>query len=57
MGLAFSTVLVAIADEIWGTTVAVVAANLTAFGLLWVGKYVFLDRVLFRDEAGEPVGA
>jgi putative flippase GtrA len=49
-GLALSTLLVAIADEVWGTTVAVQLANLAGFGVLWVGKFILLDRVLFRTE-------
>lgn len=47
LGLAFSTWLVALADQRWGTVLAVSLANLCAFGLLWVGKFVALDRVLF----------
>jgi putative flippase GtrA len=30
------------------TTLAVIAANLTAFGLLWIAQFVILDRFLFR---------
>jgi putative flippase GtrA len=30
------------------TTLAVIAANLTAFGLLWIAQFVILDRILFR---------
>ncbi len=47
LGLAFSTWLVALADEIWGTTLAVSAANLSAFASLWVGKFLLLNHVLF----------
>jgi putative flippase GtrA len=50
LGLLVSTVAVAIADEVWGTTLAVQMANIAAFGALWVGKFVLLDRVLFRHE-------
>ena len=49
LGLAFSTWLVAMADRRWGTVFAVSLANLLAFGLLWVGKFVVLDRVLFAS--------
>jgi putative flippase GtrA len=48
IGLALSTVLVAIADNIWATTLAVSAANLSAFGALWVLKYLMLDAILFK---------
>jgi putative flippase GtrA len=49
-GLALSTLLVAIADEKWGTALAVQLANLAGFGVLWAGKFVLLDRVLFKHE-------
>lgn len=49
LGLAFSTWLVALADRRWGTVLAVSLANLLAFGLLWVGKFILLDRVLFAS--------
>ncbi|MDP8988255.1 MAG: GtrA family protein [Actinomycetota bacterium] len=46
-GLAFSTLLVYLAAR-WSDAVLVVnAANLTAFGILWVAKYFFLDSLLF----------
>ena len=47
VGLAASTLLVALADRYWDGAQAVHAANLVAFGALWFGKFVFLDRVLF----------
>ena len=52
LGLAFSTWLVAIADRRWGTTIAVSAANLSAFGVLWVFKFVVLNHVLFKVDHG-----
>lgn len=53
VGLLFSTVLVGIADARWGSTFSVLAANLLAFGVLWIGKFVFLEKVLFaRPTAG-----
>jgi putative flippase GtrA len=48
LGLAFSTWLVALADERWGTTLAVSAANFLAFGSLWVAKFLLLNQLLFR---------
>ena len=48
IGLGFSTLLVAIASG-WSDAAWVVsAANLTAFGTLWVAKFLILDAVLFR---------
>ena len=57
VGLVFSTVLVGLADDRWGTTPAVLGANLFAFGVLWIGKFVLLEKVLFRAvvENPEPV--
>lgn len=58
LGLAFSTILVGFADQIWGTTLSVMAANLVGFGILWVGKFVLLEKVLFGPdvvESPEPV--
>jgi putative flippase GtrA len=55
-GLALSTLAVGVASR-WadlhhladGTrTLAVQGANLLAFGVVWVGQFVLLDRVLFR---------
>ncbi|HEV2767311.1 MAG TPA: GtrA family protein [Acidimicrobiales bacterium] len=47
LGLAFSTLLVYFAAQ-WSDAVLVVnGANLAGFGILWVGKYFFLDGLLF----------
>jgi putative flippase GtrA len=51
LGLVFSTLLVHAADQWWESTLAVSAANLVAFGSLWVVKFLVLDRYLF----GVPV--
>ncbi len=48
LGLIVSTVFVAYADHRWGTTLALVIAQLLGFGSLWVAKFVFLDKVLYR---------
>ncbi len=51
-GLGISSLLVALADRWWQSAVAVSAANLIGFGVLWAGKFILLDRVLFaRPEA------
>ncbi len=52
-GLVLSTLLVGLVDNARGSTViAVHAANLAAFGVLWLGKFFLLDRVLFAAEHG-----
>jgi putative flippase GtrA len=48
LGLAFSTLLVAVAHRWNDATWVVSVANLVAFGILWVGKYLLLDAILFR---------
>jgi len=49
-GLLFSTALVSVATNVWeDSTIVVQAANLTAFGILWVGKFLLLHYVLFKD--------
>jgi putative flippase GtrA len=55
LGLGFSTLLVAVAAHWTDATIVVMLANLTAFGTLWVAKYLVLDAVLFgvRDDT-EP---
>lgn len=55
-GLALSTLAVAMASR-WAdaadldttaTTLTVQAANLSAFGVVWIAQFILLDRVLFR---------
>lgn len=48
LGMIASMVAVAYADHRWGTTFAVTAANLTGFGLLWVAKFLVLDRIMWK---------
>lgn len=48
LGLLFSTVAVHLAVQWKDTTVVASAANLTAFAILWVVKYLLLDSLLFR---------
>ena len=49
VGLALSTFTVHLADQRWGTQLAVNGASIGAYGLLWIGKYLFLDRWMFAD--------
>lgn len=65
LGFVLSTLFVAYADDQWGTTFAVLAANLSGFGVLWVAKFVVLDKLMWKmvsehmdvEETGEPVPA
>jgi putative flippase GtrA len=49
VGLILSTVVVAIVEDYNDTTLAIQAANLGSFGVLWVGKFLILHYVLFKD--------
>lgn len=59
VGLLFSTWLVALAEDHIGTAWSINAANIAGFGILWVAKFIFLERVLFAhhhhdDAEAEP---
>ncbi len=56
LGLVLSNVLVHLVEQRWESWVLINLANLSAFGVLWVVKYVVLDRVLFAAES-EAVGS
>jgi putative flippase GtrA len=51
LGLVLSTVVVAIVETYNDSTIAISAANLGSFGFLWVGKFMLLHYVLFKDHA------
>jgi len=59
-GLLLSTLAVAAVSAVTASTVAVSAANVGAFGLLWVVKFAVLDGVVFAApgaDAGAPAPA
>jgi putative flippase GtrA len=47
-GAVLSMLAVAFADHQWGTTLAVAIANLAGFGVLWVAKFLVLDKIMWR---------
>lgn len=52
LGLGLSTIAVAWVDRAYdGNPVLVSAANIGAFGVLWIAKFFVLDRVLFAPLA------
>lgn len=61
LGLAFSTWTTDLADSLaqrshvsqLATTAMVAIASLTAFGTLWIGKFVVLNAVLFADRCDD----
>lgn len=62
VGLGLSTGAVLVADRLCAgiglvgsaRTLALLAANVSAFGVLWVAQFLLLDRVLFRVRAAAP---
>ena len=48
LGMLLSLWAVAYADHRWGTTVAVAIAQLSGFGVLWLAKFLVLDRVMWK---------
>ena len=46
-GLLLSTLMVTIVKGISESTLLVMGANISGFGLLWVAKFLFLDKVMF----------
>ena len=57
-GLGLSVVFVWLATKWSDATIVVSFANLSAFGLLWVARYIILDQLLFNTlphQDDEPV--
>jgi putative flippase GtrA len=50
-GLLLSTAFVALADAWTSSPLAVSAASLAGFGVLWVAKFLFLDQLMFASPA------
>jgi putative flippase GtrA len=48
LGMILSLLAVDYADARWGTTFAVTAAQLSGFGVLWLAKFLVLDRVIWK---------
>jgi putative flippase GtrA len=57
LGLILSTIAVSVVDDRTDWAPAILAANLAGFGVLWVAKFLVLDKVLFAEvgrDAAEP---
>ncbi len=55
-GLGLSTAAVAIVSSFTASTLAVSAANIAAFGVLWVAKFFVLDEVVFAAASAAVAG-
>ena len=54
-GLALSTGLVAIAQSVSDSTLLVMLASVSGFGILWVAKFLFLDQIMFGHSEKDEV--
>jgi putative flippase GtrA len=55
LGLLLSTFAVWIVSDYTDTAIAVSLTNIASFGVLWVGKFFILEKVLFQTEH-VPIG-
>ena len=51
VGLGLSSLTVAVVEHFTQRTLLVVVGNLSAYGTVWVAKYLFLDRVMWPRSA------
>jgi putative flippase GtrA len=50
LGLLLSTVAVAIVSNYTDAAIAISLTNIASFGVLWVGKFFVLEKLLFKGE-------
>ncbi|MEM7140342.1 MAG: GtrA family protein [Actinomycetota bacterium] len=55
IGLAFSTFCIWIAGFVTENSFVLIGANFCAYGVVWVVKYLVLDRLMWGREAGHDV--
>jgi putative flippase GtrA len=55
LGLLLSTLMVSLAADRWDSGLAVSAANLFAFGIVWVVKFVVLEKIMWKQPTLEVV--
>jgi putative flippase GtrA len=48
LGMILSLFAVSYADQRWGTKLSVVVAQLAGFGVLWLAKFLILDKVMWK---------
>jgi putative flippase GtrA len=48
LGFVLSIFFVNYASDRWGTTLAIAAANISAFGVLWLARFLILDKVMWK---------
>lgn len=56
IGLVFSTAVVGLVERHTEMTIFILAGNLAAYGVVWIAKYLVLDRLMWRHQpAGDAV--
>jgi putative flippase GtrA len=56
VGLLFSTIVVDLVERHTERTIYILVGNLSAYGVVWVAKYLILDKVMWRHRpANDPV--
>jgi putative flippase GtrA len=55
LGLLLSTIAVTIAEDRWDSGVAVALASIASFGVVWVFKFVILEKIMWKDAVIEVV--
>ena len=56
VGLLFSTSVVAVVGQHTERTTLILVANISAYGVVWVAKYLILDKVMWRERSvADPV--
>ena len=54
IGLLMSVTAVAIVEQFTENTLALMLASLTAYGVVWVAKYIILDRIMWGGATDDP---
>jgi putative flippase GtrA len=55
LGLVISTIAVAIVSQYTDAVIAISLTNIASFGVLWVGKFLILEKWMFKAE--HPIAA
>ena len=55
LGLLLSTVTVGFADREWNNSFAVMLASIAAFGVVWVFKFLILEKLMWKQAVVETV--
>ena len=53
-GLALSTAVVGVVDGIFGGTWSVQIANASAYGTLWIVRFLIIEHLLWGDSDKDP---